>query len=375
MTSTDNRIAAIEEFRRCMPVREWPELDQAAWSAAFQPGTPFAPGGLAAGWAQARRGMVENGYGRWLTWLALHDLLDATLVPEARVTQERLEAYTADLYVQVRGYSIQARIQQVGDALRVMAPKQDWRWILRAADRIRGETTPAKDKRSRLQSPDRLVDLGIHLMTEAESAPDRSPIQRAITYRDGLVIAFLIYRPVRARTLTAITLGKHLVSTNGCWSLVFGREDTKTMAMDFPFPSELTGYLETYLRVHRPVLLSTRKGRAPAPIQALWVTQDGKAMGRAALAYWIHRNTKQAFGVGLRPHLFRDCAATAIAIYAPEHVLIIKAILGHATMKTSEKHYNQARGLEASRRYHRTIAGLRQPGRDRRNPRDRKPEV
>src|SRR5271168_5394498 len=336
MTS-NNRIAAIEEFRRCMPVCEWPEQDQAAWAAALLPGTPFAPGGLATNWALATRGMVENGYARWLTWLALHDLLDATLAPEARVTQERMEAYTADLYVQVRGYSIQSRIQQVGDALRAMAPEQDWGWILRAADRIRSETIPAKDKRSRLQSPDRLVDLGIRLMTEAESAPDRSPIQRAITYRDGLVIAFLIYRPIRARTLTAITLGKQLVSTNGFWSMVFGREDTKTRAMEFAFPTELTEYLETYLRVHRPVLLSTRKGRAPAPIQALWVTQDGRAMGQAALAYWIHRNTKQAFGVGLSPHLFRDCAATAIAIYAPEHVLIIKAILGHASMKTSEK--------------------------------------
>ena len=62
--------------------------------------------------------------------------------------------------------------------------------------------------------------------------------------------------------------------------------------------------------------------------------------------------------------MFRDAAATAIAIFDPEHVLIIKAILGHATIATSEKHYNLARGLEAGRRYYQTIGGLRRRGRD-----------
>jgi hypothetical protein len=62
--------------------------------------------------------------------------------------------------------------------------------------------------------------------------------------------------------------------------------------------------------------------------------------------------------------MFRDAAATAIAIFDPEHVLIIKAILGHATIATSEKHYNMARGLEAGRRYYQTIRGLRRRRRD-----------
>jgi hypothetical protein len=33
-------------------------------------------------------------------------------------------------------------------------------------------------------------------------------------------------------------------------------------------------------------------------------------------------------------------------------------ILGHSTPATSEKHYNQARSLEASRRYQKVIADL-----------------
>ncbi len=38
---------------------------------------------------------------------------------------------------------------------------------------------------------------------------------------------------------------------------------------------------------------------------------------------------------------------------------MIPPILGHAGLATSERHYNQARSLEAGRRYQQTIAELR----------------
>jgi integrase len=349
-----------------MPIAEWPDLDRTAWSAGLRPGTPFAPGGIASRWSAATITITVNGYGRWLTWLERHGFLDPSVPPGARAIQERLVAYAATLHAEVGDFTLQARIQQLGDALRAMAPDQDWHWILRAATRIRSTAVSVRDKRSRLQMPDRLVDLGIRLMDEAGSVPGRSAIQRAVTFRDGLVIAFLAYRPVRARTLTAITLGRQLVSRNGAWSLMFGPEDMKTrQPLECPFPPELVGYLETYLGVHRPVLLSRGGRRPPASSKALWVSQNATAMVQAAITYWICRNTKEAFGAAMGPHLFRDAAATAIAIYAPEHVLIIKAILGHATIKTAEKHYNQARGLEASRLYHGTIEERRNRGRSR----------
>ena len=68
--------------------------------------------------------------------------------------------------------------------------------------------------------------------------------------------------------------------------------------------------------------------------------------------------TMAAFGRYLSPHLFRDCAATTIAIDDPRHARSIMDILGHSTLATSEKHYNQARSLDASRQYQKIIAGL-----------------
>jgi len=85
------------------------------------------------------------------------------------------------------------------------------------------------------------------------------------------------------------------------------------------------------------------------------------------------RRTQAEFGIKLNPHGFRDCAATWIAIYDPEHVQIVAAILGHSSLETSERYYNLARGLEAGRRYHGEIKAIRdragpptEPGRRRR---------
>jgi integrase/recombinase XerD len=47
--------------------------------------------------------------------------------------------------------------------------------------------------------------------------------------------------------------------------------------------------------------------------------------------------------------LFRDCAATSVAIHDPAHIGIASPLLGHRTETTTERFYNQARSVEASR--------------------------
>ena len=92
---------------------------------------------------------------------------------------------------------------------------------------------------------------------------------------------------------------------------------------------------------------------------ALWTSTRGTHMGDAAITHQVRARTKAAFGAPISPHLFRDCAATEIAISAPEHVQMIRPILGHTTLATSERHYNLAGSLEAGRRYSQTITALR----------------
>jgi hypothetical protein len=59
-----------------------------------------------------------------------------------------------------------------------------------------------------------------------------------------------------------------------------------------------------------------------------------QAVTNDVLAYQIKIQTKRAFGRPINPHLFRDCAATSIAIHDLEHVRIATSILGHTCVST-----------------------------------------
>lgn len=85
----------------------------------------------------------------------------------------------------------------------------------------------------------------------------------------------------------------------------------------------------------------------------------GAAMTEIGIYFAISELTKKRFGHVVNPHLFRDCAATSITIEDPEHVHIVRSVLGHASLQTSERYYIHAQTLEASRRYQRRILELR----------------
>ena len=195
-------------------------------------------------------------------------------------------------------------------------------------------------------------------MAAAES--EAVTLEAAMAFRDGLIIAFLAYRPVRAKNLAMICCDQHLVRRGNDWWVAFtGKEMKAKRPLEFPFPAELAPYLEKYLAIYRPVLLTAGGRQPPAAVSRLWVSRDATALCQQTIGHHIKRHTRAEFGIELNPHLFRDCAATWIAIYGPEHVHIIAAILGHSTLETSERYYNQAQGLEAGRRYHGTIKGIR----------------
>jgi integrase/recombinase XerD len=260
------------------------------------------------------------------------------------------------------------RIQGLHDALRVLEPQSNWEWLGQLRRNLKAQVRPARDKLSRLKQPQDLMALGERLMDEAEASSERSARRRAIRYRDGLMIALLAYRPIRRRNLAMMQLGRHLMKVSGCWRIVFAAEETKTrVPYEAPLPAALGPRLERYLDVHRPVLLRGEPAdgnRDPPPIHAdldaVWVSEDGIQLEYEAVAYQIVFRTQREFGSSVSPHMFRDCAATAVAIDNPKHIGDASLILGHAGHRTTEKHYNHARSLEASRRHAAMLASLRE---------------
>lgn len=77
------------------------------------------------------------------------------------------------------------------------------------------------------------------------------------------------------------------------------------------------------------------------------------------MKFQVSLRTKAAFWQSLSPHLFRDCCATSVAIVDPENIDMIPALLEHRSLKTSERHYNQAQTLEAGRRFQDALSEIR----------------
>jgi site-specific recombinase XerD len=345
--------------RLCLPVLQWPAGDQRLWAALQQaPSSPFVPASVAAMWSPRRRRIVEQGYGQWLAWLAANGLLDADVLPEDRVTSERMTRFVTQLVERVAPVSAAMMVGALVRMLAVLSPETDWAWMRRLYQDLKGWAEPARDKRAAVVPAKDLFDLGINLMDTTE-AKDRDPYFAATQYRDGLLIAMLIARPLRMCNISSIQLGRHLVRDGDGYWLRFPAKETKTrVEIDVPVPGALTERLETYLTTHRIVLVDRREKGTPKT-QALWVSRWGTAMIEHAVRDQIKKRTLGAFRHAVWPHLFRDCAATSLAVEDPENARLAAGLLGHNTFATTEKHYILAQTLQAGRQYQQVVQILR----------------
>jgi len=137
---------------------------------------------------------------------------------------------------------------------------------------------------------------------------------------------------------------------------------TRQQPIEMPWPEALVASLETYLSCHRGVLVRLRRGSTPAAGGALWVSRKGSPMSRSSIYAHVTARTRDGLGRPVNPHLFRDCAATSIAIDDPRHIGIATPLLGHRSASTTEKYYNQASAVEASRTMQTFLLALRRGG-------------
>jgi integrase/recombinase XerD len=207
--------------------------------------------------------------------------------------------------------------------------------------------SPTRPRQEESQLSDELLGLGLDLIDRGAL---KHGLPAAILHRDGLMIALLALVPLRRRNMAGLRLHKNLIEVDGRWIISFDAYETKTHAVfELGWPDELHASLKNYLDVHRPFLASL-PGRWSKPVNDfLWVSSDGSPMTQMAIYDRFRQHTAEAFGVAINPHLFRDAAATTPAMVDPEHVRVAAPLLGHRTFTTTERHYQQARTLEAHR--------------------------
>jgi site-specific recombinase XerD len=154
-------------------------------------------------------------------------------------------------------------------------------------------------------------------------------------------------------------MGRNLIDRSQTLLIIFDESETKTHApIEVEWPECLIDPLEEYLTTHRP-LLESKHGRWYKPADDfLWLSQDGSPLTQMAIYDRIRERTKVKFGTALNPHLFRDAAATTMAIADPAHVRLAAPLLGHRTFTTTEKYYQQAKTYEAHQAYMKALFGM-----------------
>ena len=342
------------------PPSRWPAPDKELWRIAQAGHGPDGPDNPAAGWRPRTLEKNEDGYGRYLSWLDREGLLLDGETPAGRITPERVKAYIAQIQTHLATVSVGLTVGALNAAANAFAPQADWSWLSKRYSRLKMRAEPSREKRKIIQHTLDLYNYGKRLMETADQGPGQA-IRAAQRYQAGLIIALLAARPLRIRNFQDITIGESLRWDSRNYWLTFA--DSKTyQPIDEPCPQDLLPYLDEFLRGRRLILLqqAAKFGSADPLHRRLWVDRVGKPMRENTLRDTIKSYTAAEFGEPLWPHLFRDCLLTSVATDRPDLMGISARLLGHTTLKTGEKHYNQACTLDASRRYGLAILNLRE---------------
>ena len=329
----------------------WPSPDSEAWDRALTAREVFDDHNAATRWATVTRQTVALSYGRWLGYLNELGMLDGT--PGSRVTPEAVAGYVAHLRATVQPTTVLNYTKHLFDAIRAMTPDQDWRWLRKIAAGLAYGLVPACRSKP-VVSADRLYSLGRELMERADNDVELKRVERAIVYRDGLMIALLAARPLRRSNFAHLRIGRHLTKAGGAWTLYIPADEAKgRYPIEAPLPQILGGPMDRFLRVYRPRILSLR-GRG-----YLWTSRTGRPLGNGGVYRSIVRRTRTALGSPFSPRDFRVSAATTIAIADPANVHTASLVLGHIYDGTTERCYNRARTVDASLRYQGHLDALR----------------
>jgi integrase/recombinase XerD len=348
-----------------MKLENWPRIDQTLWAQSMEAGDILSPASDAADWRSATRTSVQKGYGRWLAWLAAEKLLDEASSPVARLDPSIVSSYIDYLRASLASTTVWSYLHALCMAVSAVEPQADIDWLWLIVKRLHWAKVPIRQKSNRVMPSLELYKYGCACMDEAASGNSEDGLSNAVLYRNGLMIALLAARPIRIRNLQSIAIGKQLIKANGDYYLQFRAAETKTdKALEFMVPHELSRRVDHYISNIRPILLQRMAPKSEStprrhPGAALWISMFGTAMTECSIYQSITGLTRKKFGHHVNPHLFRDCAATSIALEDPDHVQITTSILGHATLSTSERYYNHALAVKAVGLHQATILNAR----------------
>lgn len=173
------------------------------------------------------------------------------------------------------------------------------------------------------------------------------------------MLAMLAVTLLRVGNFAILRLGVHLTRQLDDYVIAILKDEVKNkQPIEIEIPDALTALLDRYLEYHRPRLLM--EGNT----DYLWISLGDQPTMPHRVSQRVSQLTERHLGKHIAPHRFRHAAATSIASVTPEFARIIRPLLGHTKITTSERYYNRATMMDASRRHADVIAALRLSLRD-----------
>lgn len=346
-------MSAPTDFRGrfgSLKLQDWPDVDRAMMVKAREKGGLFRPGGPAAKWSPATFETVQYRYGVFLWWLREAGRLDDSAAPVSRAAHDVIEGFVVAYGAGHASVSLANMLHGVHEALRAMQPQADLTLLKRAVARLKRVAKP-RPKITRMADVAELQELGHALISHGGARLDENHMLSALAVRDGLLVLALLARPLRRADLVALQIGRTLLADEHGYRLKL--VESKTGApYEANYPDALTEAFDLYVHHARPILFA----RANKPDKGwLWLGAEGERMTGKALSRRLRALILEHLGRPMSAHLFRDCAATGIALRSPRDIGIVAPVLGHTRHETSEQYYNQAKSFEAFRRHQELI--------------------
>lgn len=340
-----------------LPVDQWPDLDQSLWYEAKAPAGPLDDDdGFAAKWRPPTIKGCERGYGVLLGWLATNGQLNPNLHPCDRITKDLIKAFVLEYRVGRSELTVAATIRNLAYMLRACSPPHGVEWLTKLAHRMVNRAVPSRPKLPRMA---RVIDVDLlaeRLMSASLQQLRQGQRSGAVTYRDGLMIALLINRPMRLRNLASLRIGHSFIIDDFGMRMIFPPKETKKgVPLDWSVPERLELAVLTYIGEVRHGLLKPGIDDEGW----FWIGRRGRRMPDTDISIRVTKTTRKYLGRDLSPHLFRDCVATEITLERPEQIGISKHLLGHMRLASSQKFYNQATSFTAFARHSEVIRKLR----------------
>jgi len=334
--------------RKHLPEANWPEIDRSLFRAAVDELDNFDSGSFGRRLSASTIRSLRYAYRRWLHWLTIthSDLL--VLHPCDRVTRKTITGFRAHLVHSCEPVAISNYITWLHMVISGFGPERDWQWLRDIKRRLGNLAVPAR-RRTLPFTSEALHTLSLEVIRDATNHAAREvETSYGITYRtcrlyrDGLLLAFASLLPLRGNSLAQLALNQTIHKIGSMWLVAI--EETKNKhPIETTLPNWLGDLIDDYLRIYRPLLPGSHSHAG------LWASNHGHVMTgnglRQAIARLVHRKT----GKWITLHNLRHIAASSIALYDPENASAASDLLHHRRAQTTERHYNRAGSIVATR--------------------------